>query len=265
MPNRSLITLTTDFGEADYYVGAMKGVILSIHPEANVVDLSHQIKSHDVFDGAFFISQVFRHFPPQTVHCVVVDPGVGTSRRPLIVHAHNSYFVGPDNGVFSLIYEQSESVVVHATATHYFRGEISQTFHGRDIFAPVAAWLTRGIQLSHFGETVTDYVKFKLPKARVEAPNRVQGAIIKIDRFGNCVTNITPDLLPDFFAPQRPPFKFRIGTNYIHQICAAYAEADSHEPFIILGSSDYLEVGVNRGSAADYLKVTRGSEVEVTW
>lgn len=266
MPDNSIITLTTDFGDKDYFVAAMKGVIVSIHREARLIDLSHSIKRQDIFDGAFFISQSYRYFPPGTIHCIVVDPGVGTSRRPLVVSADNHYFVAPDNGVLSLIYERAESVeVVHAMATHYFLSEISQTFHGRDIFAPLAAWLSRGTPPPQFGEVITDYIRFKSPQLRAVGPNRILGAVIKIDHFGNCITNITPQALPGFFTAPRPEFKFRIGATWIQRVCNSYAEAEGDSPFVILGSSDHFEISINRGSAAASLKAARGTEVEVVW
>lgn len=266
MPAPTIITLTTDFGDTDYFVGAMKGVILEINPEAKIVDICHHIKPQDILDGAYLISQTYRHFPASTVHCVVVDPGVGTSRRPLVVSTTDYYFVAPDNGVLSFIYEEAPSITtVHATATHYFRKEISQTFHGRDIFAPLAAWLTKGIHLQNFGAPISDFVRLKPPRARVEGSNRVRGAVIKIDVFGNCVTNISPQMLPGFFSPDRPPFKLRIGSTIVEQIWDAYSEAVPHNLFVIVGSSDYLEIAVNRGSAAESLKASRGVEVEVTW
>ena len=266
MPVTSIVTLTTDFGESDYYVGAMKGVILSINPDAQIVDLSHEIRPHDVLDAAFLISRAYRYFPAWTVHCVVVDPGVGTARRPLVVSADGHYFVAPDNGVLSLVCEQTEGVrVVQATATHYFLSEVSQTFHGRDVFAPLSAWLSRGTELDHFGETVTDYVRFKMPKARLEGSNLVRGAVIQIDHFGNCITNIPPQLLPDFLSSQRPSFKFRVGSTTIQQISTSYAASEPNVAFVILGSSGFLEISLNHGSAADSLKISRGAEVEVTW
>lgn len=266
MPARPIITLTTDFGDSDYFVPAMKGVILSINPEATVVDLSHRIKPQDIFDGAFLISHACPMFPPGTIHCVVVDPGVGTSRRPIVVAAEDHYYVAPDNGVLSLIYERSENIMtIHATATHYFRSEISQTFHGRDIFAPLAAWISRGIQLSNFGETITDFTRFKSPLARAEGPNQIKGTVIKIDRFGNCITNISPHAIPGFFEQERPPIKFRVGTTTIQKICNAYSEAEGSSPFIILGSIGNFEIAMNRGSVAESLQITRGTEVDVTW
>jgi S-adenosyl-L-methionine hydrolase (adenosine-forming) len=266
MASAPIVTLTTDFGERDYYVGAMKGVILSINPNAQVVDLSHEVRPQDILDGAFLISRAYRYFPAWTVHCVVVDPGVGTARRALVASADGHYFVAPDNGVLSLILDHSEGArVVHATASHYFLSEVSQTFHGRDIFAPVSAWLSRRILLEHFGDTVTDYLRLSMPKAHLEGPHQVRGAVIQIDHFGNCVTNIPPQLLPDFFSAPPPSYKFRVGTNTIQQLCTAYAAGETNTPFVILGSSDFLEISLNRGSAADYLKISRGAEVEVTW
>lgn len=265
MPTPTIITLTTDFGDTDYFVGAMKGVILEINPEAKIVDICHKIKPQDILDGAYLISQAYRHFPPSTVHCVVVDPGVGSSRRPLIVSTTDYYFVAPDNGVLSFVYEEAPSITaIHASATHYFRKEISQTFHGRDIFAPLAAWLTKGITLQNFGTPISDFVRLKPPRARVEDSNRVRGAVIKIDAFGNCVTNIPPQMLPGLSLPQRPAFKIRIGATIIQEIWNAYSEATPNSLFAIVGSSDHLEIAINRGSAAEVLKASRGTEVEVT-
>ncbi len=266
MSNKSIITLTTDFGEADYFVAAMKGVILSIHRQATILDLSHEIKPQDVFEGAFLIGQAYRTFPAETIHCVVVDPGVGTARRPIIVSAANQFFVAPDNGVLSLVYDDVENCgVVHATATHYFRPEVSQTFQGRDVFAPLAAWLSRGTGLSAFGEPIQDFVRFKLPRVRPDGASRIRGAVIKIDHFGNCVTNISPKHLPGFTSNQPSAFKFKIGQTIIQQICAAYSEVNGDSPFIILGSTGNFEIAVNRGSAANALKILRGAEVEVSW
>ncbi len=266
MPEKSIITLTTDFGETDYYVGAMKGVILSINQNVDIIDLSHQVSPHDIYDGAFLLAQIYRFFPARTIHVVVVDPGVGTSRRPLVVAADRQFFVAPDNGVLSLVYDQAESVqAVHATATHFFRKEISQTFHGRDIFAPLAAWLSRGTDLLQFGDLIADYIRLKSPQARTEGDHKIRGTIIKVDHFGNCVTNLKPEHLPGFFATPRPEFRFQIGDVIVRNICTSYAEAQGNFPIVILGSTGHLEISMNRGSASDNLKISRGTEVEVTW
>src|SRR5580692_5782941 len=146
---RPIITLTTDYGTNDHLVGAMKGVILNINPEANIVDNTHGVLAHDILDGALAIGQAFSYFPPKTVHVVVVDPGVGSARRPLLVAADQHYFIAPDNGVLSAVYDKTEALHVwNLTSEHYFRAPVSSTFHGRDIFAPVAAWLTKSWQTS---------------------------------------------------------------------------------------------------------------------
>ena len=158
---RPIITLTTDFGTNDHLVGVMKGVILSINPEVNIVDITHSVLAHDLLDGALTIGQAYKYFPPKTVHLVVVDPGVGSARRPILVAGDTHYFVAPDNGVLSSVYDQTEALYVwNIISEHYFRQPVSKTFHGRDIFAPVAAWLTKSWQSSAFGEAITDFARF---------------------------------------------------------------------------------------------------------
>ena len=164
---RTVITLTTDFGSADHLVGTMKGVILNINPDVEIVDITHSVLPYDLLDGALAIGQAYKYFPPKTVHVVVVDPGVGTDRRPLLVSAGTQYFVAPDNGVLSMIYAREESLTVrHVTSEHYFLQPMSTTFHGRDVFSPVAAWLSKNWQTQSFGEEVTDFVRFTLPKPK---------------------------------------------------------------------------------------------------
>ena len=161
-----IITLTTDYGTSDHLVGVLKGVILRIVPNATIVDINHHVAPFDLLDGALTIGAAYRYFPPRTVHLVVVDPGVGTERRPILVSADQQYFVAPDNGVLSLIYEREATVSVrHITAEHYFLNPVSNTFHGRDVFAPVAAWLAKTFQTEAMGEEITDYVRFALPRA----------------------------------------------------------------------------------------------------
>src|SRR5277367_1910873 len=160
-----IITLTTDYGTSDHLVGVIKGVILTINPEVNIVDITHHVIAHDVLDGTLTISQAYCYFPPKTIHMVVVDPGVGTQRRPILVAGGQHYFIAPDNGVLSSVYDQSESLHVwNIISEHYFRQPVSNTFHGRDIFAPVAAWLSKSWQSSAFGEPITDFVRFGIPK-----------------------------------------------------------------------------------------------------
>src|SRR5215470_15710309 len=178
-----LITLTTDFGLSEHYVGAMKGVIYGIHPNAIIVDITHGVQSFDILDGALAIAQAYSYFPKDTVHVVVVDPGVGGPRRPIVASVGQYLFVAPDNGVLSLVYEREERVNVrHITAEHYFRNPVSPTFHGRDIFAPVAAYLSKGVDTNKFGETISDYVRFAAPKPKATSANSWKAVVLKTDK-----------------------------------------------------------------------------------
>ncbi len=185
-----IITLTTDYGTNDHLVGTLKGVLLKINPELTIVDITHHVNAYDLLDGALTIGAAYSYFPARTIHMVVVDPGVGTERRPLLVTAQNQYFVAPDNGVLSLVYEREQDnlVVRHANAEHYFLQPISKTFHGRDIFAPVAAWLSKGWQTAAMGDEIEDYQRFVLPRAK-EVNGGAQGVVLRIDTFGNVMTN----------------------------------------------------------------------------
>ena len=179
---RSVVTLTTDFGLSDHYVGVMKGVILNVNPEADLVDICHDIRPYDVLEGAFAIAQSYRYFPQRTIHLVVVDPGVGSARRPLLVAADNHYFIAPDNGVLSLVFSRAEDLLVrHITASHYFLDPISHTFHGRDIFAPVAGWLSRHVEVEKFGDPVTDFVRFTPPQAKRINERLLKGVVLRVD------------------------------------------------------------------------------------
>jgi S-adenosyl-L-methionine hydrolase (adenosine-forming) len=259
---RPIITLTTDYGTNDHLVGAMKGVILSIHPDVTLIDITHGVLAHDILDGALTIGQAYRYYPPKTVHVVVVDPGVGTQRRPILVAADQHYFVAPDNGVLSAVYDQTEALYVwNLTSEHYFRQPISNTFHGRDIFAPVAAWLTKSWQSSAFGEPITDFVRFSLPKPKADG-NTIKGVILRVDHFGNLITNLTAENAPAMFAADGK-FTLRAGNGAVTKIVPTFAQGGPGEPVAILGSSGYLEISVNRGNAARSLGAMRGAEVTV--
>jgi S-adenosylmethionine hydrolase len=257
---QSIITLTTDYGTSDHLVGAMKGVILKINPEAHIVDICHNVLPFDVLDGALTIGQAYRFYPPRTVHIVVVDPGVGTARRPILVTGDQHYFVAPDNGVLSVVYEKEERLSVRrVSATHYFQNPVSNTFHGRDIFAPVAAWLTKNWQTPSFGEEITDYVRFTLPKPRI-ADNTVKGVVMRVDTFGNLVTNLTPEDVPQLLAGGKS-FKISVGGKEVSKFHQAYGQGEQGEVFALLGSSGFLEISMNRGNAARTLGAQRGSPV----
>src|SRR6202050_3243545 len=259
---RPIITLTTDYGTSDHLVGVMKGVILSINPEVNIVDITPSVLAHDLLDCALALGQAYKYFPPKTMHLVVVDPGVGTARRPVLVAGDTHYFVAPDNGVLSAIYDQSESLYVwNITSEHYFRQPVSNTFHGRDIFAPVAAWLSKSWQTASFGEEITDFVRFAIPKPKVSG-NTIKGIVLRLDNFGNLITNLTAEIVPALIAPDAK-FTIRVGNAAVTKILAAFAQGTAAEPFAIIGSSGYVEICVNKGNAARTVGAGRGAEVTV--
>lgn len=264
MPHRPIITLTTDFGLNDHFVGAMKGVILDIVPEAQIVDISHAVQAFDVLDGAIAISQSYSYFPTGTVHVVVVDPGVGTERRAILASSDGYHFVAPDNGVLSMVYAREERIHVrHVTSEHYFRQPVSQTFHARDIFAPVAAYLAKMVDSHKFGDEIEDYIRFAAPKPKPAGDNRIRAVILKVDRFGNLITNVRPDDIPALFVDKPSGFKIVIGSKEITEIRRAYAEGGPGEVFGILGSMGYLEIVANRASAAQLTGAAKGTEVNI--
>jgi len=259
---RSIVTLTTDFGEQDYYVGAMKGVILDVSPDTEVIDLCHNVLPYDILDAAFTIAQSYRWFPLRTVHLVVVDPGVGTQRRPILVSGDRHFFIGPDNGVFSFIYPEQEKLTVwHITGDHYFHQPVSNTFHARDVFAAVAGWLAKGVEARQFGDEIEDYVKLSIPKAQAVNDKSWKGMVLKVDRFGNVITSIAAADCPALFAEPTPPFKLTAGGKDITKLVPNYAEGGQGEIFALLGSSGYLEIATNRGGAGKLLGLNRGAEV----
>jgi S-adenosylmethionine hydrolase len=264
LAQRPIITLTTDFGSNDHFIGAMKGVILSIVPEAQIIDICHSVQAFDVLDGALTISQAYSYFPTRTVHVVVVDPGVGTARRPIVASCDKYHFVAPDNGVLSLVYAREERMHVrHITSEHYFLQPVSNTFHARDIFSPVAAYLAKEVDSLKFGEEVEDYVRFSAPKPKAVDENRLRGVVLKVDRFGNLVTNITPQDAPILFGSTGKAFKIVVGSREITEIHSAYAEGAPGEVIGILGSMGFLEIAANRGAAAQLTGAGKGSDVTI--
>ena len=264
MAQPRLITLTTDFGLNDHFIGTIKGVLLSIVPEVAIVDICHFVQAFDVLDGALTISQAYSYFPAGTIHLVVVDPGVGTTRRPIILTAERYKFVAPDNGVLSLIYDREERISVRqVTSEHYFLQPISNTFHARDIFAPVAGYLAKGVEADRFGEEITDFVRFSAPRPKPAEGNTLRGVVLKVDRFGNLITNITPRDAPSLFEAEPPPFRIVVGKREITQMHTAYAQGAPGEVFGILGSMGFLEIAANRGAAAQILGATKGSDVNL--
>ena len=255
-----IITLTTDYGTNDHLVGVLKGVILRIAPNASIVDINHHVVPFDVLDGALSIAAAYRYFPARTVHLVVVDPGVGTARRPILATADQSYFVAPDNGVLSLIYERESAVSVrHITAEHHFLNPVSATFHGRDIFAPVAAWLAKAYQTEAMGEEISDYVRFALPRPKAAGSTR-KGMVLRVDTFGNLMTNFTAEDLPQG-AGADGKINLQVGGKRVEKLAQTFAQGAPGEPVAIVGSSGFVEIAVNKGQAARVLGVNRGAEV----
>jgi S-adenosylmethionine hydrolase len=262
VPTQRLITFTTDFGLTEHYVGAMKGVIHGIHPSATIVDITNAVQSFDILDGAMAIFQAYHYFPKDTIHVVVVDPGVGGTRRPILVTAGLYQFVAPDNGVLSLVYEREERVSVrHITSEHYFHQPVSNTFHGRDVFAPVAAYLSKGVDSAKFGDEISDYVRFAAPKPKAAAPNTWKAVVLKTDKFGNLITNITPDDIPQLFDGSSGTFKITVGKAEVTKLCASYSQSPPGELFAVLGSTGFLEISANKAAASRLAGADKGSEV----
>jgi S-adenosyl-L-methionine hydrolase (adenosine-forming) len=257
---RPILTLTTDFGLQDHFVAVMKGVILTIAPTAEIIDITHQITPFEVGEAGFTLNEAWRYFPKGTVHVVVVDPGVGSSRRAILAQAGGHSFVAPDNGVLSLLYEQEKCKVREITAAKYLRKEISQTFHGRDVFAPAAAHLAKGAAVASFGKLIQDAVKLPSTKPHRSGRRAWSGTILKIDRFGNLITNFSR---AEFDSLQSLKFALKAGLEHIVWLRNSYAEAPFGEPFAIWGSSGYLEVCVNQGNAAKQLGVGVGAPAEL--
>jgi len=261
----NLITLTTDFGLKDPFVGMMKGVIYSINGTAQIVDISHGITSQDILEAAFVISASYRFFPERTIHLVIVDPGVGGRRRPILVKASGHYFMGPDNGVFSWVIDADPAGrVIEVTAEEYFLKNVSATFHGRDIFAPAAAWLSTGVAPDSFGREIHDYIRLDVPKI-TEGANDISGRVLYIDRFGNMITNISAGVLNHLMPPgiSASNISVRVGGVDIVGLKRYYAEAAAGEPGSIISSFDLLEIYVYMGNASKTLNVRKGDIVEV--
>jgi S-adenosylmethionine hydrolase len=260
VPPRPIITLTTDYGTNDHLVATLKGVILKINPEVNIIDITHNVTPYDLLDGALAIGSAYSYFPARTIHVVVVDPGVGTDRRPLLVTGETQYFVAPDNGVLSLVYEREQSLLVrHANVEHYYLEPVSKTFHGRDVFAPIAAWLAKGAQSNSMGDEITDYKKFAMPKPKAGAGS-TKGVVLRVDGFGNLITNFRTEDLPAV-AIESGTVNFQIGTHSITRLVDTFAAGKAGEVFAYIGSSGFIEVGTNRGNASKSLAIGRGSPV----
>jgi S-adenosyl-L-methionine hydrolase (adenosine-forming) len=264
LSHRPIITITTDFGLNDHFVGVIKGVILNIVPHAEIVDINHSVQPYDILDGALTVAETYNYFPARTVHLVVVDPGVGSARRPIIASSDRYNFVAPDNGVLSLMYAREQRLSVrHVRGEHYFLQPISNTFHGRDIFAPVAAYLAKGVDQEKFGPEITDFVRFNAPKPKTVDARTLRGVVLKVDRFGNLITNFTPEDVPALFAAQGTGFKITVGKREVTVIRTSYADGAPGEVFGVLGSMGYLEIVANRAPAHQLTGAAKGTEVSI--
>lgn len=259
-PQTPIITLTTDFGLADPYVAEMKAVILGINPNARIVDITHHVEKFNVRNGAFIIAAASPHFPKGTIHVVVVDPGVGTKRKPILIETEKDFFIGPDNGVLVLAAEnQGIRHVYEITNPKFTLPRISQTFHGRDIFAPAAAHLSTGVKPSEFGPETHKIVMPKFAKVTRKG-KALLGEIIHIDNFGNIITNFTTKHLEALGIENSVYVKLK-GERLTLKLCKAYAEVEVQKPLAIIGSHDFLEISVNMGSAAKAFGVKVGDAV----
>jgi S-adenosylmethionine hydrolase len=264
MSESRIVTFTTDFGLNDPFVGIMHGVVLNIQPDTRIVDICHSIASYDINDGAWSIAQAYRFFPKRTVHVVVVDPGVGGARRPIIVETEDYIFVAPDNGVLSLVEAREPKFVVrHVTAERYFLQPVSQTFHGRDVFAPAAGWLSKGVAPAEFGAEISDYVRSPLPAVERVGDDSLRGVVMKVDKFGNLITNIGELDAPQLFGANVSGISILIAGETVTRICRSYGEGAEGEIFAIVGSSGYLEIAARQASAAEKLAAGVGTPVGV--
>jgi S-adenosylmethionine hydrolase len=254
MKRSGLITLTTDFGIRDAYVAMMKGVIFTIYPQARLVDVTHQVTPGAIAEAADLIMENFPYFPQGTVHLGVIDPGVGGERRPIALCKAGHFFVGPDNGLFGPIIEdyQSEIKVIHLTNKQYFLPRISHTFHGREIFAPVAAHIARGVEMEEMGEEIRDpeILRHRKPRLKGEA---LYGQIVRIDRFGNLITDIRRDALIPF--TRSGMLRVQVGRVKIHGLSRTYSDKKKGDLLSLINSSDRLEIAVNGGRASERIEV----------
>lgn len=257
-----LITLTTDFGSGSHYVAAAKGVILALNPDVRILDLTHDLPAQDLRQTAFFLASSLHYFPPETLHVVVVDPGVGSQRSILFVELANLRVLVPDNGCWTWLIEggRRRPRVIRVTESRFWRSRVSATFHGRDIFAPVAANLSLGLDPRELGPIVADWVRLERPAPRHNA-HGIAGEVLFVDRFGNLISNIPGEALTLDDRPKR----VRVGDIEIPRIVRTYAEAPPGSLVALVSSGEWLEVAVTQGNAAQHLNAAIGTSVALDW
>ncbi|NQT10365.1 MAG: SAM-dependent chlorinase/fluorinase [Desulfobacteraceae bacterium] len=263
----SIITLITDFGVDDEYVGVMKGVILSVNPAAIIVDITHHIEPQDLIQAAYIIKYSFKYFPEGTVHVVVVNPGVGSERAIIALEMTGHIFLTPDNGVLTFLMDEANiGSIVRVENSRYFLESVSRTFHGRDIFAPVAAHLSKGIGIKALGVPIDriDLERLSVKHAGISSSGELVGTVVSVDRFGNLITNIDAKSLDKFCkACKEERLEFRIGKKKIIGLSKTYENVLPQSPLAIIGSRGYLEIAVNCGNARRYFTADRGDTVGV--
>lgn len=264
MNDRRCITLITDFGMEGPYTGALKGAILNVNPNATVVDITHQISPGNILEAAFVLKTSHLYFPAGTIHVVVVDPGVGSGRRALLISTENHYFIGPDNGVFTCILGQEDVYnVFELTEEHFFLNPVSHTFHGRDVFAPVAGWLSKNVDTAKLGTPTASYTTVKWPEPAEIRPKAIKGCILLVDRFGNLITNLTPRQVPLEENGHAAIIKVVTTGGEITATRRYYTESADKGLFLILGGTGYYEIAACGEPAAAALGLKAGSEIGV--
>lgn len=261
----SIITLLTDFGTKDAYVGVMKGVMLSINPSAKVVDVCHYIDPQDLIAAAYLINSSYRYFPKGTIHIIVVDPGVGGSRSIVAVKLSGHIFLAPDNGVLTLLMDEGEvDTIVRVENSRYFLDSISRTFHGRDIFAPVGSHVSMGVPIEKLGSRLVlqDLSRLNIPKPYLSNKDELTGVIISIDRFGNCISNIDENCLRKFVKNgSEKKLEINIGKTVIKSLSYTYTDAEPKRPLALIGSFGYLEIASNCENAGQMLNIKKGDTI----
>ena len=251
-----IVALLTDFGTKDYFVGAMKGVISQINENAKIIDITHEIEPQNINSASFNLRACYKNFPEKTIFVIVVDPGVGSDRRAILVETEEYYFIAPDNGLLSFVFNKPEKKrVIEIANEKFFNKPISKTFHGRDIFAPVAAHLSKGAKIEEFGDEIYDFVSIEETKPRRISDDELESQVIYIDHFGNIFTNFTKQYLPE-------NFYLEIGNQRIEKMKNFYAEAEKDEVFMIFGSAGFLEIVAFRNSAQKILNVRNGDKIK---
>ncbi|WP_457621486.1 SAM hydrolase/SAM-dependent halogenase family protein [Persephonella sp.] len=248
----NVVALLTDFGTQDGFIGAVKGVISSINPAVNIIDISHEVDSFDILEGALILSATYRYFPEGTVFVSVVDPGVGTERKPIVIKTEKYFFVAPDNGIVSIaVQDQKVEKIIHIKNKQFILERFTETFHGRDIFAPVAAYITRGVPVDMFGEELESINKIRIPEPE-ERDDLVVGQVIKFDKFGNCITNIKE--LPDFY-------EIKVNNHTIKKVVKSFLEGDKDNLNLIKGSFGFYEIFLPEKNCKEIFNIKKGDKV----